>query len=72
VFLRHFVAKPFFQVSEPAAKKLAAGREAGKSRKRTCKKESLTGNIKDCIFCNNRKYRYDERSKKDERPGREK
>jgi hypothetical protein len=39
VFLRHLSQEPFFQISEPAAKKLAVGGEAGKSKKRTGKKE---------------------------------
>src|SRR3989454_7655917 len=57
--------------SGAAAKKVAAGREAGESRKRAGKK-CLTGNGNNCIFCNNRKNRRDERGKKDRKTGREK
>src|SRR5438445_13725552 len=57
--------------SGAAAKKVAAGREAGKPRKRAGKK-CLTRNGNNYIFCNNRKNRRDERGKKDRKPGREK
>src|SRR5437870_2744061 len=63
--------RAFPMASRAAAKKVAAGREAGKSRKRAGKK-CLTGNGNNCIFCNNRKNRRDERGKKDRKPGREK
>src|SRR3989475_8581249 len=64
-------ARAFPTASGAAAKKVAAGREAGKSRKRAGKK-CLTGNGNNCIFCNNRNNRRDERGKKDRKPGREK
>src|SRR3989441_11245807 len=63
--------RAFPMASRAAAKKVAAGREAGKSRKRAGKK-CLTGNGNNCIFCNNRNNRRDERGKKDRKPGREK
>src|SRR2546422_11720587 len=64
-------ARAFPTASGTAAKKVAAGREAGKSRKRGGKK-CLTGDGNNCIFCNKRKNRRDERGKKDRKTGREK
>src|SRR5713226_4018942 len=64
-------ARAFPMASRTAARKVAAGREAGKRRKRTGNKVLDTGG-NNCIFCNNRNDRHDERGKKDKRPGREK
>jgi hypothetical protein len=63
VVLRHLPPSPL-PCPELSLKKLTAGEEAGKTRKRPGKKD-LTNRGNNCMFCNNRNNRCDERDKKD-------
>jgi hypothetical protein len=71
VVLRHLPPSPLHCLSWTLSKKLTAGEEAGKARKRSGRKD-LTNRGNNCIFCYDRNNRYNERDKKDSTQGRAK